>query len=223
MFRAFTRSAFAVSTVVALSACSSGGTQATPKASITSPHLASPGGSPSPTTRAASEDSATVRINPRYVQVFSAPLPADPAQAAVISGFRESIVLWDQSEVALRLAGATKEYVAGDALANLRGALQTYTKYSLIPIGVDRLFNTKVASFTTKSATVTTCDDGTKWDTASRTTGKALPAAPASQQYAFESFTMSPVDGHWSISSVTIVSFPDQRVKSCMRDSKVTT
>lgn len=210
-------SAFAVSGLIALSSCSSGQpAPAASKVSATSPHLAGPAGSPS--TSPAGEAPVSVPISSRYSEVFATPLPADPAQAAVISGFRQSQILWDQSTVALRVVGSTKEYVTGKALTSLHTVLQAFTKNNLVPIGVDRLFDTKITSLTADGAIVTSCDDGTGYNVADRTTGQPAPPAPASQEYAFAVFTMRLVGGRWAVSSVTAVTFPDQRVKACMRD-----
>jgi hypothetical protein len=46
----------------------------------------------------------------RYTQVFTSPLPADPALAAVVEGFREGWVLWDKSQNARRLVPPVRAY-----------------------------------------------------------------------------------------------------------------
>jgi hypothetical protein len=135
----------------------------------------------------------------------------------VITGFRNSQILWDQSSVALRVVGTTKEYVTGSALTLLYKVLQNLTKNNIVPVGIDRLFDTKITSLMADSATVTSCDDGTRYNVADRTSGQTMAPAPSSQQYTFVVFTMRPVNGRWAISSVAVSSFPDQRVKACMQ------
>jgi hypothetical protein len=220
MFRAVAMSAFVLANLIALSSCSSGATPTTSKVSAASPHPTGSAESLSPSTSPASGASVSVRISSRYTEVFATPLPADPVQTAVISGFRKSQILWDQSSVALRVVGMTREYVTGKALMSLYRVLQSFTKNNLVPVGVDRLFDTKITSLTADSATVTSCDDGTGYNVADRTTGQTESPVPLSQQYAFAVFTMRPVDGRWAISSVRAITYPDQRVKACMQDNQ---
>ena len=225
MFRAAAISAFVVPALIALSSCSSG--QPAPAASKSSATSPTPGGSAespglSPATGASPAGAAplSVPISSRYSEVFATPLPADPAQAAVIAGFRKSQILWDQSTVALRVVATTTEYVTGGALTSLDKVLRSFTQNNLVPVGVDRLFDTKITSRTADGATLTSCDDGTRYNVADRATGQAEPPAPASQEYAFATFTMRPVDSRWALSSVTAVTIPDQRVKACMQDAQ---
>lgn len=207
MLRAPAASAFIVSGLIALSACSSGhsvpAVRATVKVSTARPQ---PSASP-----------VIVPINSEYSEVFSTPLPADPEQAAVISGFRESQILWDQSTVALRLTGPTTEYVTGEALTRLRKVIQTFASGNLTPVGMDRLYDTKVTSLAAGSAVVTTCDDGTAYNVADRASGATEPPAPTSQDFDFAEFGMRLVAGRWAASSVTVILYPDQRVKACMQ------
>jgi hypothetical protein len=82
--------ALCLSGLLAVSACGSG---KTPDASAAATSRA-----PSTTAPAAPSGSAqAVRIGP-YTQVFATPLPANPAQAKVIAGFREAQTLWDKSD-----------------------------------------------------------------------------------------------------------------------------
>jgi hypothetical protein len=67
---------------------------------------------------------------------------------------------------------------------------------------------------------VTSCDDGTAYNIADRTTGQTEPPAPASRDYIFAVFGMRLVAGRWALSSVTVVAYPDQRVKACMKDAQ---
>ncbi|HEY7263802.1 MAG TPA: hypothetical protein VH589_20260 [Trebonia sp.] len=207
MFRAAASSALVVSGLIALSACASSGpvqsAQTLPEVRVSQPHLV------------AVPDS--VRISARYTEKFSTPLPTDPQQAAVISGFRESEVLWDQSSEGLRLTAATPEWVTGAALTKLRKLVQSYASGNIVPVGVDRLYDTKITSLAASTATVTSCDDGTAFNIADRATGRTPAPVPVSQQYAFGVFGMRLVAGRWTLSSLTGVGYPDQRVKACMQ------
>lgn len=68
----------------------------------------------------------TVRVG-RFTQIFDTPLPADPAQASAVEGFRTGMILWDKSTEALRLVSPVTASVTGDALHDLicegRGSL----------------------------------------------------------------------------------------------------
>src|SRR5260370_38355641 len=55
----------------------------------------------------------------RYTQVFASPLPANPAEAGVVEGFREGWVLWDKSQIARRLVPPVGDYVTGQGLTPL--------------------------------------------------------------------------------------------------------
>jgi hypothetical protein len=148
------------------------------------------------------------------------PVPTRTASAeaeVMVMTTREVPTAYDQSTVALRVVRMTTDYVTGRALTTLDKVLQSFTKNNLVPVGADRLFDTKITSLTADSATLTSCDDGTHYNVADRTIGQTEPPAPTSQEYAFAVFTMRPVDGRWAISSVTAITFPDQRVKACMK------
>jgi hypothetical protein len=217
MLRPAAVSACAAVSLLALTSCSSGhpARSADTGAISQQPQPTRSAGSPSPSSQAP----LTIRISSHYAEVFATTLPADPARAAVISGFRQSQVLWDKSTVALHLVGMTTEYVTGRALTALNTVLRSFTKNNIVPVGVDRLFDTKITSLTASSATVTSCDDGSGYNVANRTTGQTESPAPASQQYAFAVFTMSRVDGRWASSSVSAISYPDKRVKACIHDA----
>jgi hypothetical protein len=209
-------SACAAGSLLALTSCSSGHPARSADSGANSqPQRTRSAGSPSPSNQAP----LTIRIYSHYVEVFATPLPADRAKAAVISGFRQSQVLWDKSTVALHLVGVTRDYVTGRALTTLKTLLRTFTKNNIIPVGADRYFDTKITSLTADSATVTSCDDGTRYNVANRTTGQREPPAPASKQYAFAIFTMSRVGGRWATSSVSGVGYPDKRVKACIHEA----
>ena len=163
---------------------------------------------------------ASVRISGRYTEEFSTPVPADPAQAKVIEGFRESQIVWDQSTVALRVVGATTSYVTGSALTLLHTVLQSYAKNDITPVGTDRLFDTKITSFTADRATVTTCDDGSRFNVADRKTGQTEPTPPVADQYDLVVATMVPVAGHWALSSVKPVVAPDPHATTCQQAAR---
>jgi len=204
----------AASGLIALCSCASG------QPSPTAAKAGASGGSPtvsagSTSTGSGGQVPASVRISGRYTEEFSTPVPADTAQAKVIEGFRESQVVWDQSTVALRVVGATPAYVTGSAMTLLHTVLSSYAKNDITPVGTDRLFDTKITSFTADRATVTTCDDGSSFNVASRKTGQTEAAAPLQYQYDFIMATMVPVAGHWALSSVKPVVQPDSRAKAC--------
>jgi hypothetical protein len=207
MFRAAASSALVVSGLIALSACASSvpvqSAQTLPEVRVSQPHLV---GVPD-----------SVRISARYTEEFSTPLPTGPQQAAVISGFRESQVLWDQSSEALRVTRMTPEYVTGSALTTLRKVIRGFASSNVVPVGVDRLYDTKITSLAAGSATVTSCDDGTQYNLGDRATGQTAPPAPLTRDYAFAVFGMRLAGGRWALSSVTAAGYPDQRVKACMQ------
>jgi hypothetical protein len=104
--------ALCLSGLLAVSACGSGKTpDASAAATSRAPSTTAPGGSAQP-----------VRIGP-YTQVFATPLPANPAQAKVIAGFREAQTLWDKSDYTWHLAAPAQEYVTGQALTHLIAAV----------------------------------------------------------------------------------------------------
>jgi hypothetical protein len=96
------------------------------------------------------------------------PLPADSAQASVIEGFRAGLILWDKSQEEQKLVSPVTSDVTGAALTNLKKSLtQELTPGQQIgPAGIDRNFKTRVTALSGASATVTTCDNGSKFDEA---------------------------------------------------------
>jgi hypothetical protein len=158
----------------------------------------------------------TARIG-RFTQVFDAPLPADPAQASVVGGFRAAMILWDKSQESLMLVPPVTAYVTGTALRGLKASLARTKAGMVVPAGADRFFKTRVAAISGTSATITTCDDASKFEEVSTSTGVPDPAysAPASQQYLFETWQMTRLDGHWAISAISPVPLPDSRAKPC--------
>jgi len=158
----------------------------------------------------------TVHIG-RYTQIFDTPLPADPAQASVVKGFRTAMILWDKSQQALRLVSPVTAYVTGGALHNLKASLDNAKAAEVVPAGADRFFKTRVTVISGTSATITTCDDGSKFEEVNPSTGVPDPAysAPANQQYLFETWQMIRLGGHWAISGISPVTLPDSRAKPC--------
>lgn len=188
--------------LVGASGCGSGHPAATPAKS---------GASPSATISAPPD---AVGIN-AFTQLFGTPLPANPAAARVMASFREAMVLWGESEGNLFLAPQVTDYVVGDARKHLNAAMAAEKKDNFLPAGTDRLWNTKVTAISAASATLTTCDDGTKYVQESPNTGETLPPAPPDQQYLFEIWNLVPGDGHWAITSFTLVTNPDSRAAAC--------
>lgn len=158
----------------------------------------------------------TVRVG-RYTQVFDTSLPADPAQAGVVEGFRTAMILWDKSTETLRLVSPVTARVTGGALRNLKAALASAKARDLVPGGVDRFFKTRVAVISGTNATLTTCDDGSKFEEVNLGTGIPDPAfsAPANERYLFETWRMVRLGGQWAISAVSPVTLPDSRAKPC--------
>ena len=146
----------------------------------------------------------TVRVG-RFTQTFDTPLPADPAQASVIGGFRTGMILWDKSEEVSRLVSPVTAYVTSGALHNLKAYLVSAKAAEIVPGGGDRFFRTRVAVISGTSATITTCDDGGQLEEVHPSTGVPDPAynVPANQRYLFETWQMVRLDGHWAISALT--------------------
>jgi hypothetical protein len=193
-----------LSGLVALSACGSGhsaGTKST-ASSVRRPAISVP---------------ATVRIGTSFTQVFATALPANAAQADVIEGFREGQVSWTRSEIAWRLVAPTTEYVAGSALGHLNDAIAALKARGIVPTGQDRLFMTRVTAVKGRSATVTTCDDGSKFREAFASTGQvdSVFTAPADQDYISEVWSMAEVSGRWAIVSFSLALLPDASARPC--------
>jgi hypothetical protein len=153
----------------------------------------------------------------RFTQVFDTALPPDPAQASVVKDFRTAFVLWDKSLAAFALVSPITEYVTGSAARNLLEAVASDRTRDVVPSGLDRLFKTRLTMKSATSATITTCDDGSKFAMVFKKTGVADPALAAApnQQYLFEAWQMTRVDGRWTISAVSPVTLPDRRAIPC--------
>jgi hypothetical protein len=158
----------------------------------------------------------SVRIGP-FTQVFSTPLPADPAQARVIADFREAQILWVKSDGAWHLIAPVTRYVTGDALSHLTVAVSENKSHDLVPAGTDRMFMTRVTGLTGTTATVMTCDDSSKYAEQDPRTGQVNPAyTPAlDQAYLFETWQMVQLSGHWAISALSVASLPDRAAQPC--------
>jgi len=159
---------------------------------------------------------SVVHIGP-YTQVFAGPLPANPAQAGVVEGFREGWVLWDRSQDARRLVPPVRDYVTGQALAHLTDSVKNGRAHDVIPAGVDRFFMTRVTSITSRNAVVATCDDGSKFREQNPRTGKVDPNFLGSpgQQYLFETWRMVRLSGHWAITGLSIAALPSLSAEPC--------
>src|SRR5260370_31962487 len=94
-----------------------------------------------PAGHTAARVASVVHVGP-YTQVFASPLPASPAQAAVVEGFREAQVLWEKSENAQHLLPPVRDYVTGQALTHLAAAVKAGKARDLVPAGADRFFMT---------------------------------------------------------------------------------
>jgi hypothetical protein len=176
----------------------------------------SSGTSSSPTAATVTADS--VRVG-RLTEIFDGPLPADSAQASVIEGFRAGLILWDKSQEEQKLVSPVTSDVTGAALSNLKKSLtQELTPgQQIVPAGTDRNFDTRVTALSGASATVTTCDDGSKFDEVNPATGVVNTAynATPDQEYIFVTWQLTRLDGHWAISVVTPVELPNALAKPC--------
>jgi hypothetical protein len=108
-------------------------------------------------------------------------------------------------------------YITGRALRGLRLSLTRAKNDDVVIAGTDRFFKTRVAAIVGNNATITTCDDGSKFKEVNQATGVTDPVynAPPNQQYLFETWQLVRMDGHWAISAVSPVTLPDSRAKPC--------
>jgi hypothetical protein len=164
----------------------------------------------------ASSVPASVHLG-RYTQEFASPVPASAAQAAVVEGFREGEVLWTKSEIAWHLVPPVRSYVTGQALTHLIAAVQEGKANDLTPAGMDRLFMTRVTAVDGRNATVATCDDGSSFEEENPRTGKvdASFAASPQQTYAFETWRMVQLGGHWAITAFSLTFLPSRGAIAC--------
>jgi hypothetical protein len=157
-----------------------------------------------------------VHIGP-FTQLFASPLPADQARAAVVEGFREGMVLWDRSENGRRLVPPVREYVTGQALRQLRAAMKARQARDLVLAGADRFFLTRVTAIAGRRATLTTCDDGSKFKEEDPRTGKVdVHFVPTpGQAYVYETWWMVRLGGHWAITALSAATLPSHRAEPC--------
>jgi hypothetical protein len=198
-----------------LSACSS----AAPTANGTPAASGTGGASAAPSLAARltfSGGQESARIGP-YTQVYATPLPGSAAQAKVIRDFRIAQILWGESNEARRPVPPVLAYVTGAARHDLMAALAAGRQRQLVPAGTERFFSTRVAVPSAASATVTTCDDASRYREQNPSTGKVNPAfsPPRHLAYSFEVWHLVPQSGHWAIASFTIAFLPDPRAHPC--------
>jgi hypothetical protein len=157
-----------------------------------------------------------VHVGP-YTQVFASPLPANPAQAAVVESFRQAQVLCEKSENAQHLVPPVRDHVTGQALTHLAAAVKAGKARDLVPAGVDRVFMTRVTAITGRNAAVATCDDGSKFKEQNPRTGKVdtsfLPSPGL--EYLFETWRMVRLSGHWAITAFSLATLPSRRAEPC--------
>jgi hypothetical protein len=155
----------------------------------------------------------------RLTEIFDTSLPADSAQASVIEGFRAGEILWDKSQEEQKLVPPVTSDVTGAALTALKETLtrELTPGQQIVPAGTDRNFKTRVAAMSGASATVTTCDDGSKFDEVNPDTGVVNTTynATPDQEYLFVTWQMTRLDGHWAVSVVTPVYLPNAIAKPC--------
>lgn len=203
--------ALAASGLVALSSCSSG--QPSSAGATSSAGQASPRSTgPIPAVVSAATGSVRIRL---LTEVFATPLPPDPAKAKVIEGFRESQILWDQSSETLGIVARTTEYITGKALENLQAAVESGAKDNVALAGTDRLYDTSVASLSGDSATVTSCDDGSRTYLEDLASLQKIPDNPSAPLTFLVIWRMVPVGGHWAITSLDVISPPNPRASVC--------
>lgn len=175
----------------------------------------SPRSAGSPT--AAKITTESVRVG-HLIEIFDTPLPTDSAQASVIEAFRAGLILFDKSQEEEKLVPLVTSEVTGAALTNLKRSLtQLLIPGHIVPGGVDRNFETRVTALSGASATVTTCDDGSKFDEVNPATGvvNTTYKATPDQEYIFVTWQMTRLDGRWAISVITPVTLPNALAKPC--------
>ena len=198
--------ALCLSGLLAVSACGSG-----PARPASTPAASHAPGTTAPAAPGSSAES--VRVGP-YTQVFATPLPANPAQAKVIAGFREAMALWDKADYTWHLGAPVKAYVTGQALTNLIAAVAAGRAHHLVPAGTERLFLTHVSGITGSTATVTTCDDGSRLKYENRHAG-ATVRVPPGPVYVFETWHMVRLSGHWGVTAFSVAIPPSPRAAPC--------
>jgi hypothetical protein len=160
----------------------------------------------------------TVQIG-KFTEEFTTPLPTNSAELKVAADFREAMVLWDLSQEKRALVPPVTSYITSNMLATLKQTLTTFKKQNEIPAGTDRFFKTTVVAVTSPTATVTSCDDGSKYTEINSVTGVVDPAfvnVPLDQQYIFVTWNMTLRAGHWSLASISALTPPAAAAKQCL-------
>jgi hypothetical protein len=98
---------------------------------------------------------------------------------------------------------------------NVESFLSDEEKQHYVLVGTDTLFRTRVTVSDGKHATVTSCDDSSKTTLIDTRTGTLDPSQPSDQFYALSIWEMTWVAGHWTISSVKVVSLPAAGARPC--------
>jgi hypothetical protein len=124
---------------------------------------------------------------------------------------------WNKSEQALRLIAPVTKFVVGDALSHLSAAIANGKQQGIVFVGTDEFFMTEITKLRARSATVTTCDNGSKLTGMKEATGQIdnAYASPPDQAYLLETWNMVQNSGHWAISSFSVISLPDRRAQPC--------
>lgn len=204
----------AIAVLPLTAACGSGGSPASGGPAATrapAPSISAPPGS-------VVAGPGIVRMG-RFTEIFSTPLPSSAAETKVAADFREAMVLWDLSQEKRTLVPPVGSYVTGDALAILKKTLSAFKKQDLIPAGTDILFKTTVVAVTSPTATVTSCDDGSKYTEINPDTGAVDPSfanIPRDEQYPYVTWDMTLRAGHWTLSSVSALNAPAAAAKQCL-------
>ena len=204
----------ALPALVAVSACTHASSR--PASSGRAAPPSSSSAAPAPTATGPATYSVRTGL---LTEEFTTPLPTDPAQAQVVAGFREGMTLWNKSQENFGLVAPVTSYVTGSALAGLKKSITVFGQMEEVPAGVDRLFRTQVTALSSTAATITTCDDGSKFVEQNPRTGAVDPSfehQPADEVYAFETWGMTRLDGRWAITSITPASPGSPAEKSCL-------
>jgi hypothetical protein len=150
---------------------------------------------------------------------FATALPASPAQARVAAGFREGLILYNKSQENLAPVAPVTSYVTGSALGDLHTTITRLAQEQEVPAGVDRMFRTRVTALSGTSATITTCDDGSRYvqeNPRTRAVDPSFQNVPIDEVYVFETWGMTILDGHWAINSIKVASPGSAAEKSCL-------
>ncbi|HUA31330.1 MAG TPA: hypothetical protein VMC03_20780 [Streptosporangiaceae bacterium] len=108
-------------------------------------------------------------------------------------------------------------YVTGSARTHMSDAVAYSKRYDLVPAGRDRMFMTQVTAIKGGSATVSTCDDGSKFRQVYASTGQPDNAlrTPKDEEYLFETWRMVETSGHWAITSFVLAELPSRSAVHC--------